>query len=131
MNDVKVYPSAKSILVPAYLCAAAWALLATWFALFLISLTGLIPGSLLMGVLYVFLAIAALYLIVALFAPCLTCERLIFVEGFRAKSPTFVRNGGLNYFSTTVVNVLRRRPFQCMYCGTAFKLPGNSSSDAS
>ncbi|MBY0266559.1 MAG: hypothetical protein K2W84_09125 [Burkholderiales bacterium] len=131
MDDIKVYPSTKSILLPAYLCAAAWAFLAAWFALFLVSLTGWIPAAFLMGVLYVFLVIAALYVLAALFAPCLNCERLIFVEGFRKKSPTFVRNGGLNYFSTTVVNVLKRRPFQCMYCGAAFRLSGKSSSDGS
>ena len=128
MSDVTVYPSRTSVLLPAYLCAAAWALLALWLVVLVLTVVsdalglGWIPWSTTSAVLYVVLGTAALYLLTALFARCIKCERLIFVEGFRDKAPNFVRTGRLNYFSTTVVNVLRRRPFQCMYCGATFKL---------
>ena len=128
MPDVTAYPDRASVLLPAYLCAAGWALLGLWTTVLVLKLgsdaLGLswIPWGAVIAVLYVFLGIAGLYLLTAMFARCTKCESLIFVEGFRDKAPSFVRAGGLNYFSTTVVNVLRRRPFQCMYCGTMFKL---------
>jgi hypothetical protein len=134
MSDVNAYPSRASVVLPAYLCAAAWALLLLWFGVLVLKVASdaagfaWVPWAMLNAILYVLLAVAVFYLLTTIFARCTKCERLIFVEGFREKSPDFLRTAGLNYFSTTVVNVLRQRPFQCMYCGAKFKLEERHAS---
>jgi H+/Cl- antiporter ClcA len=133
MEHATPYPSRYQLLVPAYLCALAWALLAVWLALFAVS--ALLRASdqptpsdyFLMGIFAAFFIVAVSYLVAALFARCTNCNRHIFVEGFRQKHPAFQRYKGLNYFSTTVIKVLRDKPFQCMYCGSTYRVPGHAT----
>jgi hypothetical protein len=127
------FPNRWRIVIPAFLCAAAWALLALLIALWLVIAIasylgfGVRLGAFWNGLTVAFLATAAIYVLSGAIARCISCKRLIYFEGFRAKHPSFRRYRGLNCFSTTVVNVLRRRPFQCMYCGTAFTLAEHAS----
>ncbi len=51
---------------------------------------------------------------------CDSCGKRFFVEGFREKHPTFTYRTGLNAWATTVINVLRRKAFQCMYLRNKF-----------
>jgi len=137
MSDVITYPHRMRILIPAYACAVAWALLGFWVTVFALGSLGRalglwhLPSKLVEVALSAFVIAAFLYVATAFMARCTQCNRHIFIEGFRAKHPSFKPGRAfLGYFGTTVVNVLRRKPFQCMYCGTAFMVPKDESEHA-
>jgi hypothetical protein len=49
---------------------------------------------------------------------CLTCHRRFLIDQGRTKHPGATRRPHLDYWGSTVLDILQRREFTCMYCGT-------------
>jgi hypothetical protein len=110
---------------------AAWAAILAWVFLGVLFL-GIVPYKL--GVftselttatpilLFGGLAFSSIYVILALTLRCPSCEKHFLVERRGQKHSSARKISIISYWATTVLDVIRKNRFTCMYCGTQFDL---------
>jgi hypothetical protein len=128
MEAIPRYSSPTSVLTAAMLCVVSW----IGISLFLLymganAIFGPLPWGLSSGTgvnvaMFLFFGSAIPYAIAAFVPRCDSCGKRFMVEGFAEKHASIAYRRGLNAWATTVMNVLRLRSFQCMYCGNSFRL---------
>lgn len=75
----------------------------------------------------VVLILAALvYLALAIYLKCPVCSHRFLFQTYAPKSEKARTKWGIDYWAFVVVDVLLRRNFVCMYCGTNFVLTNTS-----
>ena len=102
----------------------AWALLLLFFVFLLFGSLGKMRGPdwLIVGTLWAFVASALAYAIVAFQLRCPSCNRRFLVESLAQKHPHARKLKGIDHWATTVIDIVKRKKFTCMYCGQEFEL---------
>jgi|SRR5688572_4544046 len=123
MEVTPTYSHPVRVLVAARLCVVSWIGIAAFVSyLAAYAIFGPWPGHGVNIATALFFGSTIPYAIAAFVPHCDHCGKRFMVEGFSDKHPSFEYRSGLNAWATTVMNVLRLRSFQCMYCGNRFHL---------
>ena len=118
---MRQYPHARLIRCDAAIVVAAWLLLPTSLAAFLV-LALLSPGAVHWAYygIYFALAVAALHILLALIHRCPVCSNRPMVEGFAPAHPASLPQSKLRGWAGVAWSVFRRRRFTCIHCGTEY-----------
>lgn len=116
------YPWPKKLVFVSYCYATVW-FLAALTAVAIIAAVVIYSEMLLDVFLYcvgLFAATGWFTMLMAIITRCPTCNRRVFIDTGSAKHPNARNVKKLGHFSTIVIDVIRRREFVCMHCGTSY-----------
>ena len=69
------------------------------------------------------LLFAIAYILLALTFHCPHCKKQFLIQTNEKKHPHAQKSRILNYWSTTIINILFDYKFTCMYCGNKYLVP--------
>jgi DNA-directed RNA polymerase subunit RPC12/RpoP len=122
------HPRALRIAIACWLAAVSWVELAVVVTFLILGLVTRKPalGTPFMLALGLFVGTVVVYVLVALPIRCTTCSRRLLVETLGPKATGAHKRGKLDYWATSVVDVLLSRLLTCMYCGAKYRLKERS-----
>ena len=116
---MRVHPKPRVVIVASYLIVLAWAEIAVFIVFFLISAIG--SSETLAGpatvALMCLIPTASCYFALALLLHCPYCNRRFLLQTLGKKHPSARTVLGMDYWATTVIDVITRAEVTCMYCG--------------
>jgi len=122
--ELKTYPGSKMALLDARVVALAWASMVlvavVWFARQLLGFPAL--GPLLPALIGVFFVAAIIHVVLSLQHACPVCDKHPTIEGFGATHEDSKSQAALSGWAGVVLNILKRRQFVCIHCGTHFTI---------
>jgi hypothetical protein len=74
------------------------------------------------GLLAMILVLMVAYMLLTMTLRCPACRRRFLIESSGPKHPAAPRRPHVGHWGTTVLEVLQRHQFVCMYCGTLCRL---------
>lgn len=119
---VRRFPNREQLSVACYVIVVAW--------LEVIVLIGLFVGQMVTKlstlndafaiVVGALIVTSAIYFVLAFRLRCPNCSRRFLLEDFKTKHQDADRVLGLAHWASSVIRVLGRKRFACMYCGTRY-----------
>ena len=120
----RTYERGPALLAASYLVVLAWIELITVVAVLVAH--GLTKSPTLNApfivALVLFIGTAAAYAVLALSLRCSVCGKRILAQGLHRKKDAAETIAGMDDWAIAVVQVLSKRGFRCIHCGTRFTL---------